>query len=192
MHPALEASLLHRLRAGEPAAFDALFEHYRPRVFGFLTRLIRRRDLAEDLTQETFLRLAARARELDDETRLGPWLFTVARHLWVSHGRHASLEGEHLERLALADAPGTATPHELAVASESQHRLEIALAALPESQREVLLLVVVERLEPGDVAPILGLTPEAVRQRLSRARAQLHAALAAPRAPVRASRGSPI
>jgi RNA polymerase sigma-70 factor (ECF subfamily) len=182
VHPSLEATLVGRLRAGDAGAFDALFEHYRPRVFSFLCRLTRRRELAEDLAQETFLRLAARARELTEDTRLGPWLFTVARHLWLSHGRHAAIEGEHLESLAFAGSAeaSTATPHELAVASESQRRLEAALAALPEAHREVLLLVLVERLTPAEAAPVLGLTAEAVRQRLSRARTQLAAALAEP------------
>lgn len=64
----------------------------RPRVFGFLARLAGRKDLAEDLLQETFLRLAARGDGLAADTRLLPWLLTVARNLYVSdyrsrHGR---------------------------------------------------------------------------------------------------------
>lgn len=190
MHPALEATLVRRLRAGEGGAFDVVFDHYRGRVFGFLVRLARRRDVAEDLTQETFLRLADRRTELAEDSRLGPWLFTVARNLWASHGRRQALEGEGLEALAFADERAAPpTPHELAVASEAQRRLETALGALPEAQREVVLLVVIERFEPSAAASILGLSPEAVRQRLARARAELGAALAEPEIPTRGRGG---
>lgn len=76
-----------RLKAGEAAAFEAIYAACRPRLFGHLARLLRRRDVAEDLLEETGLRLVARAGELADDTRLGPGLFTVARNLYASYCR---------------------------------------------------------------------------------------------------------
>ena len=74
-----ELVLVARLRAGDPDAFDAVHDGFNARLFNFLARLSRRRDVAEDLLEETWLRLVARAAHLQPDTRLGPWLFTVAR-----------------------------------------------------------------------------------------------------------------
>jgi RNA polymerase sigma-70 factor (ECF subfamily) len=185
VEPERERLLVDRLRRGEPDAFDALYDAYRPRIFAFLARLAGRRDLAEDLVQETFLRLAARARSLAPDTRPGAWLFTVARNLYLSHCRAVLIDADRLEALAGAPAAQAPTPFEEAAASELGARLERALTALPAAHREVLLLVAVERLEHDQAAAILELSRDALRQRLSRARALLAEALAAPRATAR-------
>lgn len=176
-----EHELVARLRRGEPEAFDQAYERYRARVFSFLARLTRDRALAEELSQETWLRLARHATRLQEDTELGAWLFTVARNLHVSHCRWRLLDGERLLALAMTRLPGVEeeTPFDLASAGETERRLEAALGALQPRYREVILLIAVERFEPAQAARILGLTPEAVRQRLSRARAMLASALEA-------------
>ncbi len=173
-----EADLVARLRRGDPDAFDAVYEAYRPRIFGFLARMAGRRDLAEDLLQETFLRLAARCRSLAPDTGPGAWLFTVARNLYISHCRSGLLDAERLEGMAREPAAGGTTPFEQAAASELGARLERALAALPPAHREVLLLIAVERMEHEEAAAVLELSREVLRQRLSRARAGLAEQLA--------------
>jgi RNA polymerase sigma-70 factor (ECF subfamily) len=176
--PERERELVARLRRGEHAAFDAIYDAYRAKLFGFLARMAGRRDLAEDLLQETFLRLASRGHLLAEDTRLGAWLFTVARNLYLSHCRTTLLDAERMDALALAPAPGLApSPFESAAASQLGARLERAFAALPERDREVILLIAVERLDHADAAAVLELSPEALRQRLSRARAKLEQAL---------------
>src|SRR5512134_1282794 len=91
----IELRLVARLKAGDAAAFEAIYEAFRPRLFNFLARLSRRRDVAEDLLEETWLRLVANARRLQPDTRLGPWLFTVARNLYASYCRSRMLEDSH-------------------------------------------------------------------------------------------------
>ncbi len=136
--------------------------------------MARNRHVAEDLLQETWLRLASRSRDLDEDTDLGAWLFTVARNLFLSHVRRAMCGVERLDCAACASQGGlNATPFEIASATQTQRRLERALLELPIDQREVLVLVAVERLEPGQVATVLGVKPEAVRKRLERARKAL-------------------
>ena len=71
------------------------------------------------------------------------------------------------------NAPPQATPFEAAAASELQRRIDQAIAALPARYREVLLLVAVEGFSPAEAAAVCEITPEAIRQRLSRARAML-------------------
>src|SRR3954452_16847753 len=94
-----EQVLVARLSAGDTAAFDELFDAYRPRVFAFLLRMTRSRALAEDLLDDTWLRLVRHAPRLLPETRLGPWLFTVARHLYWNHHRDALVEASSLAEL---------------------------------------------------------------------------------------------
>lgn len=173
-----ERAWVEGLRRGDAAAFDAVFAAYRPRVYGFLRRLSGKTEVAEDLLQETFLRLASHAHRLTPDTHLRAWLFTVARNLYVSHRRWAWVDGDRLVELARQALGWTPeTPHHAAEAAESGRRMEAALLAMPASSREVLLLVVQEGMEPTEAAAILGIKPEAARQRLARARAALQQSL---------------
>jgi RNA polymerase sigma factor (sigma-70 family) len=180
----IELRLVARLKAGDAAAFEAIYEALRPRLFGFLARLSRRRDVAEDLLEETWLRLVARASELTDDTRLAPWLFTVARNLHASHCRHRALDEARVSELTPLWPPAPPeSPFEAAARHETERRLERALARLPLRDREVLLLVSGEDLSPAEAAAVLELTPEAARKRLQRARERLHAEMNAEQAP---------
>lgn len=75
-----ELALVGRIRDGDAAAFDIVYEEYRSRLFSFLARLSRSRDVAEDLAEETWLRLVASSGRLQPDTRLGPWPFAS----WLS------------------------------------------------------------------------------------------------------------
>ncbi|HEX2459701.1 MAG TPA: RNA polymerase sigma factor [Vicinamibacterales bacterium] len=172
MDRALELQLVERLRNGDPSAFDAVHDAFNARLFNFLARLSNRRDVAEDLLEETWLRLVVHARRLKPDTRLGPWLFTVARHLYASYCRARLVEDSYAEGLIGLWPSGSPRPSpvDAAEASETQRRVAAALSALPARYREALLLVAVEGLRPVEAAEVCGVTPEAMRQRLSRAR----------------------
>lgn len=168
-----ERTLVSALIEGERAAFDQVYDAYHVRIFAFLRRLSNRQDTAEDLAQETWLRFARAAKTLRPDTSLASFLFTIARNAFASHRRWAMLDLSRLvifgfETTTLAEAPDA--QHER---TTEMRRLERALATLPIASREVLLLVGVEGLDQEEAAKILGLTYEALRQRLSRARAQL-------------------
>jgi len=172
-----EAALVAGLKAGDPSAFDAVYDAYRPRVFGFLVRLTRDRALAEDLLQETFLRLVRNARRLESGTRLKAWLLTVARNLFVSHRRWRVLDLSRLASLSQSPPPAPQTPFEQVAGSEREAAVERAIGALSVPEREVILLVCVEGLSPAEAASVIGVSASAARQRLHRARARLRAAL---------------
>lgn len=171
-----DRALVDRLRRGDPVAFDRVYVAYHPRVFSFLLRLSGRRDTAEDLAQETWLKLARAAPGLREDTTLAPFLFTIARNAFMSHRRWAMLDLSRIVTFGLeavsaaATEPTPETHHERARAIAL---LEAALAEVPLASREVLLLVGVEGLDQEEVARMLGLSYDALRQRLSRARAQL-------------------
>jgi RNA polymerase sigma-70 factor, ECF subfamily len=174
MERELEIALVGRLRAGDVLAFDAVYDDYNPRLLGFLLRMTKNRSDAEDLLEETWLRLVSGGEALAADTRLGPWLFTVARNLFLSYCRSRAREQAHARDL-ISLWPGelSRSPYDSAFLNEFQDRLEAALAEVPPMYRKVLLLVGFEGLRPADAAAVCGVTPEALRQRLSRARALL-------------------
>src|SRR4030095_14765907 len=101
-----ELQVVGRLRTGDPAAFDAVHEAFNGRLYNFLARLSNRRAVAEDLLAETRLRLAKHPRRLGPDPRLGPWLFTVARHVHASYCRSRLLEDSHVGGLLGLSPPG--------------------------------------------------------------------------------------
>lgn len=171
----LELQLVSGLRERDPKAFEAVHDAFNARLYNFLARLSNSRDIAEDLLEETWLRLVAHASRLRPDTRLGPWLFTVARNLHTSYRRSRIIEDS-----GDADAVGlwsrgspTPSPLEAAEASELERRVAAALAVLPTMYREAVLLVGIEGLRPSEAAAVCGISAQAMRQRLSRARALL-------------------
>jgi RNA polymerase sigma-70 factor (ECF subfamily) len=168
----LEFSLLRRLRKADSDAFDQIYDSFNTRLYNFLARLSGSRDIAEDLVEETWLRLVSASATLDRDTRLAPWLFTVGRNLYVSYCRSRGREQSYTSELLLLWPDRLSpSPFDLASSNESEGRLKAALADLPVKYREALLLVGVEGLRPVDAAAVCGISPEAFRQRLSRARA---------------------
>ena len=171
----IELELVARLRTSDSDAFDVVHAAYNGRLFNFLARLSRRREVAEDLLEETWLRVVDKAPQLRPDTRLGPFLFTVARNLYISYCRSRSLEdslGADMIGLWPLGTPRP-SPFDATVAKETGQHVDLALAALPALYREALLLVAFDDMRPAEAALVCGITPEAMRQRLSRARAML-------------------
>ncbi len=175
-----ELELVGRLRAGDADAFDEIHDAFNARLFNFLARLANRRDVAEDLVEETWLRLVKHASRLRPETQLAAWLFTVARNVHVSYCRSRLLEESRLADLIGLWPSGSVRPSplEAAEAGEAQRHVAAALASLPATYREALLLTGVEGLRPSEAAEVCGISAEAMRQRLSRARLRLASRLA--------------
>jgi RNA polymerase sigma factor (sigma-70 family) len=172
--PDLELELVARLKRADVEAFDQVYEAFHVRLFNFLARLSRSRDVAEDLVEETWLKVVRHAPRLRDDTRLAPWLFTVARNLYVSYCRSRRLEYDVMASLTLWPVqPAEPCPFAATAAEEFQQRIESALATLPATSREALLLVATEGMTPAEAALVCGITPEAMRQRVSRARTLL-------------------
>jgi RNA polymerase sigma-70 factor (ECF subfamily) len=171
--------LVDGLRRGDRRAFDDVFEKYRARVHAFLRRLSGRADVADDLFQEVWLKLARAAPRLHDDTDLAAWLFTVARNAHVSWRRWSMLD---LSRLVALDgapvfAPAGERPDRQLETARAVNAIERALQSLSAKDREVLLLVGVEGFAGEDAAAILDIRYDAFRQRLSRARDKLATAL---------------
>ncbi len=171
--PTTDAALVAGLRRREQAAFDAVYARYHARIHRFLLRLSGRRDVAEDLFQEAWLSVARGAGDLAEDTDLSAWLFTVARNRYRSWRRWALLDTSRLAELAQEPEGASPLPDRDVAARAAAAAVARAFERLSASHREVLLLAGVEGMEPARIGEVLGLRPNAVRQRLHRARAEL-------------------
>jgi RNA polymerase sigma-70 factor (ECF subfamily) len=177
MEREVELRLVRGMRAGDMAAFDDVYGMFNIRLYNFLRRLSKCADVAEDLLEETWLRFVSSGATLHPDTRLEPWLFTVARNLFVSYCRSRSREQSYTSDVLLWPDERSPSPLETTLSHELQGGIEAALAALPTKYREALLLVAVEQMRPAEAAAVCGIAPDAFRQRLSRARAQISSEL---------------
>lgn len=167
-----EPGLIGRLRAGDPAAFELVYEAEKASVYGFLLRLSRDPHTAADLFQNVWLKLARHAARLQDDSNLRAWLLTVARREYIGFRRAQALDISRVLLLGLVPK----TQH--AGEPEADLALSAALGRLSDADREVLLLGA-SGLEPEATSSALGVTGAAFRQRLSRARRRLAALLEA-------------
>lgn len=172
--PALER-LRSGSRAGEPE-LTALYEAHRAELLGFLIRMTRDREAAEDLLQDVFIRLIreARAGRMPDDVR--PWLFRVAANAAITRGRRGSVWTRLVARLVERREP--ALPEHEALRKERETELRRALADLPPDARAALLLAA-HGFRGHEIAASLGRTEGATRTLMCRSRAQVRLALEA-------------
>jgi RNA polymerase sigma-70 factor, ECF subfamily len=163
-----------RLRRGDPDAFDALLARYQNRVYRYLLRLTANPATAEDLFQETWLKVITRIHGYDERRPFEPWLFSVARHLAIDHLRRESPEsldepsegGEtRISRLS-ADEPGSL---QLLLERERHGLLERKLEELPAVYREALSLRFEEEMTFEEMAEVLSAPLSTVKSRVQRA-----------------------
>ncbi len=168
-----DSDLLARLRQRHPGAFDQLYQRHRAAIWTLLLRLSGRPDFAQDLFQETWLAAARNAHGLREDTHLLAWLCTIARNKYknalrgfaVDRGRQAAFEALH--------AGGTISPDTEANDRRRARRVLDAMGRLPEAHREVLTLAAIDGMGAPEIAKVLDVREDAVRKRLSRARAEL-------------------
>lgn len=179
--PPSDAALMAAVQAGDLDAFQALYERHHRAVFGFLLRSVHDRRAAEDLLQETFLRVFAARQTYRPLAAFRTWLFTVARHLVIDRARRSGSEAEGNAKDTLdALVDPDASPLQHIEAQELAERLERGVRQLPPAQREILLLSRVVGLSHDEVARVTGTSAAAVRVALHRALRGLRAWLGSP------------
>lgn len=179
------AACVNGLRSGSRDAFERVYGAEKSRIFGFLMRLSRDPNVAADLFQNVWLKLARSARTLREDTDVRAWLLTVARNEYRSYCRAQLLDMSRLlvldRELSCDGLPDGGGDAELAA-------VEAALATLGDADRELLLLVCVEGIDARAAAGMLGISYDALRQRLARARKRLTDALDSRELPALAER----
>jgi RNA polymerase sigma-70 factor, ECF subfamily len=178
-----EPALLAALRAGDPAAFEVLVRLHGRRMLAVARRLVTNEEEARDVVQDAMLSAFRSMDRFEAQARLSTWLHRITVNTALMKLRRRvrkpeeSIEpllptfnekGHHVMRAAPADAAD-----ELFEREETRVLVRQAIAELPDSYRTVLLLRDIEEMSTEEVAGLLGITPNAVKARLHRARQAL-------------------
>lgn len=167
---------LHRARSGDRAASKSLVERHLPSILRYARRMLGNAHEAEDVAQETFLRLWQSIEEVEARTTLRTWLFRVAHNLSIDRLRKKRETSMPEDRDFTNDEPSAS---QRMAQAERALRVERAVAQLPERQRAAISLVFQEGLRQADAAQILGVTVDALESLLSRGRQMLKRSLLA-------------
>jgi RNA polymerase sigma-70 factor (ECF subfamily) len=170
-----------RLVAGQDTALNALMERHGDKLFGFLCRFVGDEEAAEDLAQESFVRVYQHRTEFKPGQRFSTWLYTIGGNLARNHLRARSRRPEVPLEGDGEDSPGPArslpasggSPADHAARTEQQAAVRSAVADLPDDLREAIILCELEDCSVAEAATVLHATVKAVESRLYRARQQL-------------------
>lgn len=184
-------TLVERARQGDPSAYDALVDLYANRLFGFLFRMTGSRADAEDLLQDLFVRVVRMLPRYEHRGNLESWLFRIAANLGRDHIRRARRRPPMMSLLSDSDteaagtgpsetARGLDTPSGGLEHQEEADALQRGLAALPEPEREVIMLRHFSDMTFAQIAEIMGTPLGTALARAHRGLARLRKLMEAP------------
>src|SRR5262245_61187252 len=183
-----DEDLLAAYQQGDPGAFEVLLRRHRAPLFTFLLRMLGDRERAEDLAQETFLRIVKGAQAWEHRARFQTWLFTIARNLCLDASRRDrfrradSLDqsGPDDEPAMVESVPGREIdPSRGAESARLRPLLQKALLGLPAEQREVFILREQAGVPFKEIAEMVGVNENTVKSRMRYALEGLRKALVA-------------
>lgn len=187
---AAEAELIRGLRAGEAAAYRQLVEQYSAAVYGVALRLLGDEQAAEDVLQETFLKAFRAIARFQGRSLLSTWLYRIAtneslmrlrrREPTVSLSLDEPMGDQELSELVSGPlVDWSSAPAEQLLSSEARLEMDKAISDLPEALRVVFVLRDLQGLSGAETAQALGISVQAVKTRLHRARLWLRDRLSA-------------
>ena len=160
----LEA-LMERYVDGDEAAFDALYQRSSSRLFGYLLRLTRSRERAEDLLQVTYSKVHRARGSYLRGAPVMPWFIAIARRSFLDERRSAKVRKEDSSSDGTLPEPSSVNQD---VGDDVADALERALDSLPENYREAIVLTKVTGLSLAEASEVLGATPTALKLRVHR------------------------
>jgi RNA polymerase sigma-70 factor (ECF subfamily) len=179
-----ESELARQLIAGETGAFDRFVEYFRPKIFQYSWLMCGHREDAEEVAQETLLKVFESGDQLREPEKIRPWVFRIAKNACLMKRRKSTfaparelsldefMPSKHQDgdqvRIEIAD--WSALPDGKALQSEMRELLEKAIRELPELYRSVILLRDMQELSTQETAQILDVSDDVVKTRLHRAR----------------------
>src|SRR5262249_52896925 len=184
-----DVRLMLQVRDDNAAAFEELMLRYQNRLVTVLEHLVGRRDLAEDLAQDVFLRVYRARKRYVPGAKFSTWLFTIANNVASnalrsqSRRREVNLKGKTGESTGanslehMVQDASSLMPTRQADKSEMQAVVREAVGTLNERQRLAVLLSKFENMSYEDIAETMQMTPQAIKSLLSRARGNLRAVL---------------
>ncbi len=175
--PEATEQLIEGCLRGEQHAWDLIVARYWRKVFNVAYKFVGRHDLAEDLTQEIFLKIFKALGTFDRRANFQTWLISVSRNLCIDHYRSVRKEREMVDRsVDAADvSPVSSEPDALVTLERGDRRamLHRALARLPDTLRAAVLLRDIQELSYQEIAERLALPEGTVKSRINRGRKEL-------------------
>lgn len=174
--------LLERVQRGDEEAFTLLFEQYTNPIFNFIYGMVGQSDLAEDLTQETFVRAYRKVGSLRLEagTRLSTWLFSIAKNVARESFRSRRTDQKTIgleDGVTMALSHGDPAPDEQLLDKELQHVVHRGLETLHADKRLVFVLRVFQQCSYEEIATITGYSMPKLKADLFRARTEMRCLL---------------
>jgi RNA polymerase sigma-70 factor, ECF subfamily len=173
--PSAETELARALAAGQPEAFEKFVEHFRSKIFHYSWLMCGQPQDAEEVAQETLLKVFENFDQLRDPERVRPWVFRIAKNACLMHRRKSVFAPSH--ELSIDELPPGAEafsedrPADLQLmSSELRAVVDRAILELPPIYRAAVLLRDIEELSTEETAQILDTTADVVKTRLRRAR----------------------
>lgn len=179
------ADIARGLRRRDPDLLDRLIEQFQHRLLRYLVFLTGNRELAEDLFQETWMRVLERGDQYNGKSKFDTWLFAIARHLVIDNSRKktaASLDAMQEQREGdrpLEFPSADPTPFDSLAQNETTQQVNRVLAGMDNVHREVLILRFHEELTLEEIAEITGAPLSTVKSRLYRGLQSLRPSFAA-------------
>ncbi|MGA1017734.1 MAG: RNA polymerase sigma factor [Phycisphaerales bacterium] len=176
-----ELRLIERARGGDPSAIEGLVRRYQGSLHAFLLRRCGRPELAEDLVQESFVRVLRSLDRFDPRFRFSTWLFKIGRRLMVNHFQkmRPAYDSEVVEGRSVEDAPPARDILERERRESILGAVEHALEGLNPSQRRIVRMFHEQGRSIQNIAGELGLPEGTIKSHLHRARRRMEEAIAA-------------
>ena len=176
---AVDVALMRQIAKGDERAFRELVERHQHAVVGTIAKMLRDPTEAEDLAQQTFLRVWKHAKRWKPDAKFTTYLYTIARNLVYNESRRRSRRKE-----VSGDERQEASGQEVAAESRTEPDAEVAqweahqeidevIASLPESQRTAVILYAYESLSYEEIGNVLGVSVASVKSLMFRARSAL-------------------
>lgn len=166
--PFSEKELFDRIATGDEKAFRVLFERYKTKLYYFILHFVKSEAAAEEMVQETFLRIWTNRYALDRIEDPGSYLFIAAKNRSLNHIRRTILEREFQASLREDSLADNATEEQL-LFNESRRLIQAAVARLSPQQQQVYQLAREEGLTREEVASLMGIAPNTVKNHLAAA-----------------------
>jgi RNA polymerase sigma-70 factor (ECF subfamily) len=168
-----DSTLLDRVAGGDRGAFESLYRRYHPRLYGYLLRLLRRPELAEEALNDAMFVVWKKAASFRGRSRVSTWIFGIAYRKGLK-----ALAGQDRREIEGGDGPGdeplaAGGPDRDLADSELARHLAAALARLPAEQRAVVELTYFQSLPYREIAEIMGCPVNTVKTRMFHARRRL-------------------
>jgi RNA polymerase sigma factor (sigma-70 family) len=175
---AVADAAMQRYAAGDMSAFEELYDALVPRLYSFVLRKVRCDARAEDLVQQTMMRVHCARSRFIPGSRVTPWVYAIATRLLIDQSRRRSLElvATQRERGACSASSGD-SPESVAAGREIEALVRAEVARLSVPQRAAFELVHYDHMSPTEAAELLGVTVASIKLRLQRANCAVRTAV---------------